>query len=212
MKDFREVQDECGMLDLGYQGFPFTWCNNRDPPNTTWVRLDRGVATLDWVHKFHGARLEHLNVTNSNHKCLHLELEPCNQPHQVRRPFRFEEIWTSDVGCEATIQSEWDKSQSGTAMFQVWNKLKDCKRGLGRWSRQHFGNVTRQLAEKRQQLMDAETNALQGGSMDRVKLLKSEINFLLDKEERMWRQRSRTSWLKNGDRNTRYFHGQASQR
>ena len=56
------------------------------------------------------------------------------------------------------------------------------KRGLGRWSRQHFGNVTRQLAEKRQQLMDAEANAIQGGSMDRVKHLKSEINFLLDKE------------------------------
>uniref|UniRef100_A0A2N9ETE5 Reverse transcriptase domain-containing protein n=1 Tax=Fagus sylvatica TaxID=28930 RepID=A0A2N9ETE5_FAGSY len=189
MKDFRERPAK---YHLGSAG---SWCGN--------IGLDT---------KFHGAQLEHLNVTNSDHKCLHLELEPCNQPHQVRRSFRFEEIWTSDVGCEATIQNEWDKHRSGTAMFQVWNKLKDCKRGLGRWSRQHFGNVTRQLAEKRQQLMVAETNAIQGGSMDRVKLSKSEINFLLDKEERMWRQRSRTSWLKNGDRNTRYFHGHASQR
>uniref|UniRef100_A0A2N9FH09 Reverse transcriptase domain-containing protein n=1 Tax=Fagus sylvatica TaxID=28930 RepID=A0A2N9FH09_FAGSY len=156
--------------------------------------------------------LEHLNVTNSDHKCLHLELEPCNQSQYIRKPFRFEEIWTTDVGCEDTIQAEWDKVGAGTTMFQVWNKLKDCKRGLGKWSKQHFGNVTRQLAEKRQQLLDAEANAIQGGSLDSLKRLKSEINFLLEKEERMWRQRSRTSWLKDGDRNTRYFHGQASQR
>ena len=84
-------------------------------------------------------------------------------------------------------------------MFQVWNKLKDCKRSLGKWSKQHFGNVTRQLAEKRQQLQDAETSAMQGVSMDILKSLKSEINVLLEKEERMWRQRSRTSWLKDGD-------------
>jgi hypothetical protein len=167
---------------------------------------------MDWLNKFHGARLEHLNVTNSDHKCLHLEFEPCNQPQYSRKPFRFEEIWTSDSGCEATVQAEWDKWSDGTAMFQVWNKLKNCKKGLGKWSRLHFGNVTRQLVEKRHQLQEAEVNAIQGGGLDILKKLKSEINFLLEKEERMWRQRSRTSWLKDGDRNTRYFHGQASQR
>ncbi|GMY04786.1 DNA repair protein RAD50 [Fagus crenata] len=128
---------------------------------------------MDWLNKFHGARLEHLNVTNSDHKCLHLEFEPCNQPQYSRKPFRFEEIWTSDSGCEATVQAEWDKWSDGTAMFQVWNKLKNCKKGLGKWSRPHFGNVTRQLVEKRHQLQEAEVNAIQGGGLDILKKLKT---------------------------------------
>jgi hypothetical protein len=48
--------------------------------------------------------------------------------------------------------------------------------------------------------------------MDRLKGLKSEVNFLLEIEERMWRQRSRTSWLKDGDQNTRFFYRRASHR
>ncbi len=29
MQGFRAVIDDCGFLDLGFRGFPFTWCNNR---------------------------------------------------------------------------------------------------------------------------------------------------------------------------------------
>ena len=42
--------------------------------------------------------------------------------------------------------------------------------------------------------------------------LRHELNVLLDKENRMWSQRSRVQWLTNGDRNTSYFHGVATQR
>lgn len=42
--------------------------------------------------------------------------------------------------------------------------------------------------------------------------LRRELNILLDKENRMWSQRSRVQWLTNGDRNTSYFHGVATQR
>ena len=42
--------------------------------------------------------------------------------------------------------------------------------------------------------------------------LRQELNVLLDKENRMWFQRSRALWSIEGDRNTNFFHGVATQR
>ena len=36
------------------------------------------------------------------------------------------------------------------------------------------------------------------------------LNCWLDREDAMWKQRSRLSWFRNGDRNTRFFHAKAS--
>ena len=38
---------------------------------------------------------------------------------------------------------------------------------------------------------------------------KAEVNRLLDMEERMWKQRSCNPWLKEGDKNARFFHEKA---
>ena len=40
--------------------------------------------------------------------------------------------------------------------------------------------------------------------------IQKDINSLMDKEEHIWRQRSRTQHLKDGDRNTRFFHCRAT--
>ena len=48
--------------------------------------------------------------------------------------------------------------------------------------------------------------------MEAVNRLKWEINGLLIKEEKMWKQRSRALWLQEGDQNTNFFHNRASHR
>ena len=48
--------------------------------------------------------------------------------------------------------------------------------------------------------------------MEIVNQLKWEINGLLIKEEKMWKQRSRALWLQKGDQNTQFFHNKASHR
>jgi len=94
----------------------------------------------------------------------------------------------------------------------VIRKVENCGKALTKWSKDSFGNVRKQLKKKRRDLMREEKVVLQGGNSSRLIELKKEINSLMGKEERMWRQRSCTLYLKDGDRNTRYFHCRATQR
>ena len=38
-----------------------------------------------------------------------------------------------------------------------------------------------------------------------------ELNGLLEKDEVYWRQRSRVSWMREGDKNTKFFHAQCNE-
>ena len=49
MQGFRDAIDFGGLKDLGFNGFPFTWCNRRPGDQNVWVRLDRGLAMVEWM-------------------------------------------------------------------------------------------------------------------------------------------------------------------
>lgn len=48
MATFREVLEDCGLVDLGFMGLPFTYDNVRDGDANVKVRLDREVADTNW--------------------------------------------------------------------------------------------------------------------------------------------------------------------
>ena len=75
-----------------------------------------------------------------------------------------------------------------------------------------IGSVRQELNQKKKLLLLAENAAIISGNNQRVKELKSEINVLLDREARMWAQRSRLLWASQGDKNTKYFHSRATKR
>lgn len=45
-----------------------------------------------------------------------------------------------------------------------------------------------------------------------MKSIERQIHFLLLDEEIFWKRKSRADWLKEGDKNTKFFHFQASSR
>ena len=45
MQLFREVIDECGFLDLGFEGPKYTWSKRFENGSSIWERLDRCLAT-----------------------------------------------------------------------------------------------------------------------------------------------------------------------
>ncbi|TXG67033.1 hypothetical protein EZV62_008308 [Acer yangbiense] len=57
MLQFREVVNDCDLVDLGFSGSMFTWNNKRDGKANIQERLDRFLANSKWKDRFVNSRL-----------------------------------------------------------------------------------------------------------------------------------------------------------
>lgn len=76
MNEFREALDDCELQEIGYTGDLFTWWNKQEAPNAVFERLDRGVASLDWVVLLPHVTVTHLPRDRSDHKPLKFSYMP----------------------------------------------------------------------------------------------------------------------------------------
>ncbi|XP_075670421.1 uncharacterized protein LOC142640201 [Castanea sativa] len=211
MKIFRDVVEECGFMDLGYVGSQFTWCKHFTDGHSLWERLDRGLVNNPWSMKFPGSRVFHLQCNSSDHCPLLINLLGFDPPPH-KRPFRFEEIWLSDERCFKTVEASWSSIHGGASDECILKWVETCGRDLAWWKKNIFGNVRKELGRKKAQLVKAEKDSIVSGVNHKVHKLKEQINVFLDREARLWCQRSRVLWLQNGDNNTKFFHCQATKR
>jgi hypothetical protein len=214
MAAFRDALADCSLQDLGFQGPAFSWSNRREDGALVRARLDRCVANNDWLLFFPNYQVHHVVFAASDHMGLMVLLNP---PQVVpngnrKRLFRFEHIWIRELGCEDSIKAAWSCSILGTPMFIVAQKIKNCRIHLLQWSQAQVSINPRLIESKKSRLAQLECSPMNEYSSSEVNVLRREVNMLVEKEETFWRQRSRVSWLKEGDRNTKFFHACASQR
>ena len=69
-------------------------------------------------------------------------------------------------------------------MFVASQKLRKCKKGLKVWSRDHFGNVQKNIRQLKDQLWRAKEVSARFGNSEEVAQLKKELNVYWTRKNR----------------------------
>ena len=128
MKNFRDVLDECGLMDLGFVGSKFKWFRNFANGISVRERLDIAVGTMKWCDCFPAMKVILMECGSSNHKPI--IIHPCGVFMKQNKPWRFEQIWLEEVGCHEAIASAWSGNMKGASMNKVMKKLGVCQNKL----------------------------------------------------------------------------------
>ncbi|KAL5745800.1 hypothetical protein ACOSP7_026946 [Xanthoceras sorbifolium] len=217
--NFRSALVDCDLGDLGFRGDCFTWCNGRCGDGLIQERLDRFVGNIDWRMQFPVYTVTHLEYWGSDHRPVLIDFCDSlmqgvhtgfdNRRHQHR--FHLEDCWEDYPACGKIVQRNWQACLSTSTLRMVASSINKCASVLKGWNYSNLQFLRRNVTMKRQllqQMSDSGSNF----SWTDIQSIERQLNGLLSKEEMYWRQRSRNNWLKDGDRNTRFFHLSASSR
>jgi hypothetical protein len=89
---FRDTVDICELLDLGFEGNPWTFEKRVTGGSFCRVQLDRALVTASWCSRFPLVVLKHLTGVASDHSSIFLRFVP-QLPAPVHRVFRYEAMW-----------------------------------------------------------------------------------------------------------------------
>ncbi|XP_071916268.1 uncharacterized protein [Coffea arabica] len=157
---FRDFVNNNKLIDIGFEGIPWTWSNNWEEEKKIKERLDRVLCSRHWRRE------------NGKAKCLYIEN---------------------------------DASDHAILLFDTDSKG-------GKWKRrQRDTNAKKEIRELKQRLAEVQGDGYANKNR-KVRVHKKELKEAYKREEVYWGQKARVRWLKEGDKNTNYFHASVVER
>jgi hypothetical protein len=214
---FTQKLDEHNLLDIEPVKFKPTWRNNRVGEDNIAKRLDHFLIKDTLLEKSFQLKqwIGHGGI--SDHYPIFLELRTgLDKPPS---PFKFNRTWLSDETFLKLVKENWQYYNPGsneTAGLHFVKNLHIIKEKTKTWAHQKLLKEDLELKE-----LESKLNLIsedQGGGFDttnaKLSLLKLEErrNRLLKEKEDTWRLKSRATWLKSGDENTKFFQAYAKGR
>ncbi|CAN6579645.1 unnamed protein product [Malus baccata var. baccata] len=207
MRDFRGFVAGNDLMDLGYEGYLFTWRNNRNSLPIQ-QRLDRGLVTHGWHDLYPDTIIRHVVLEGSDHAMLLLSTEKFRVWRG--RKFSFDGRWSKTKKCRELVVGEWKDKSSGSHAYRFCEKIKTLRRRLKLW----YKGTGRNSKKKIDHLKDEIRTALQSEEFasESVKQRERDLRVAHKEEEVYWKVKSRNQWLKESDKNTKFFHAQTLKR
>ncbi|KAF5445848.1 hypothetical protein F2P56_031530 [Juglans regia] len=213
IENFRQALEICGICDIHSKGQKFTWSNNRRGKEFTKERIDRAMANKEWNELFNQAYCNIMVAIKSDHSPLHVNLQHIEYGRGRRNKiFRYEATWELKEDCGGVVKVAWNNDQRGdTQAGMLRFKLNLCKRDLLNWKEKATQQAKGESSRILTTISQLQDNG-DGSNIDQLQILQRKIEVSPAETEMKWRQRAKQHWLRNGDKNTRYFHMQANQR
>ncbi|CAL2256143.1 unnamed protein product [Prunus armeniaca] len=191
------------LVDLGFFGAEFTWCKKNVHGETLRERLDRGLCNITWRHKFLEGFVRHLPRVRSDHCPLLISLNSAQYPHSEFKIFRFQAMWMLHQGFKDFVSAIWNNSNGNTMCKTI-----SLTKALTDWNKEIFGNIFQQKKRLMARLDGTQRYLCKRTVPFLVELEKKllgDLNVILE-QELFWLQNFWNIWLKEGDKNTKFFH------
>eukprot|EP00253_Pinus_taeda_P028879 PITA_28879 len=192
----------------------YPWSNNRSGENQISARLDRFLINSSLMLDNRMVFSKILPKLTSDHKPVLLCIK--KEEDLGPLPFRFSPLWASKDGFFETVQTAWRIAVYGSPSYVREQKIKNTKKALKDWIKKSLQTPTSQRKEAVLQLervqFEMEEKDPSPADLDIEKTAQRKAYFCFRTEEEYWRLKSRSLWLKSGDRNTKYFHRQCRAR
>ncbi|KAG5567974.1 hypothetical protein H5410_065010 [Solanum commersonii] len=205
--EFIGVIEACGLIDLGYTGLPYTWCNQMDAEARVWKRLDRSMVNDKWLENLPQTTIENLSSVGSDHSPLLMEMIQTNQSHT--KYFKFLHCWVENGNFMSIVQQCWDQVTTRDPMWKLHMKMKRLTSILSKWSKQEYGDIFTKVREFEESIRKSEEEFMTNNTEAlRQKLHQMNATYIryLKLEEAILQQKTQLQWFQEGDANTKYFH------
>ncbi|XP_039129854.1 uncharacterized protein LOC120265977 isoform X1 [Dioscorea cayenensis subsp. rotundata] len=120
------------LINFGYIGPSFTWCNAHSGLSRRWARLDRYLANPRWISLFKNFSNRHLPRTNYDHSPIFLSI--FSFPHSFnKRIFILKNFWFDYAGCNDSVVKAWNSPSLASPMHSFSHFISQTKHNIRRW-------------------------------------------------------------------------------
>jgi len=175
-------------------------------------RLDRFLVNISLLSTFSVGYTNILSTSASDHYPITLTLETHCPLGPI--PFKYSPLWNRNPAAREIVKETWSQHVEGSPCFIWETKLKRTKKALKYWAKESYQEPEETKKKVKNELEDVQARIEEHGLTQQRKeqenALYAQLTYINGEEETKWRIKSRQLWLQGGDKNTAYFHKQAT--